>query len=101
MGLLAGRSGGGRGTYSRKSGVGIVVVKEGEMEVGAGGGAGGGDDRITPPVHASRLAIYVRNPSFHRISSSTLPLRLRFRVLATPASASGVSYLYGSGAAAS
>lgn len=68
------------GTYSRRS--------VGEVEVGD---PGGGDDRNTPPVHASRRAMYVASPVFQRISSRTARRLLRFRVCSTRATASGLS----------
>ena len=53
------------------------------------GGAGSGS--TLAPAHASRRCMYVRNPSFHFISSSSISCRLRFRESIGWAKSSGVS----------
>ncbi len=57
------------------------------------GGGGGGGGSMRAPAHASRRCMYVRRPSFHFISSSSISRRFRFFDSKGWARSSGVSNL--------
>ena len=95
MGWVGGRRGGRIGTKVCESDVGVFFI---------GGPVGvllllrreslavtGGDGSTHAPAHASRRCTYVRKPSFHFISSSSISCRLRFRESIAWAKSSGVS----------
>ena len=99
MGWVGGRRGGRRGRR-----VVVVVVVGGVVLFGGSVGVllseswsvvGEEGGSMRAPAHASRRCMYVRKPSFHLISSSSISLRFRFRDRMGWARSSGVSNLYG------
>ena len=102
MGWVGGRRGGRVGTnvvggvlcevdvgvFSFRGSVGVLLREFLLMSIGGGAGCGGS---TRAPAHASRRWIYVRNPSFHFISSSSISCRLRFRESIGWARSSGLS----------
>ena len=81
----------------------VLVLPFAGGRAGEYGESNGGDSDscggvlVLAPAQASRRSMYVRNPSFHSISSLSRRFLFRFRETIGWCSESGLSYLYGFG----